>query len=61
MQGWVRNLPDGRVEVWAQAEQGDWESWEAGLRQGPTGSRVSEVAIFAVSPDEGLTSFAITD
>lgn len=61
MLGWVRNLPDGRVEVWAQAEHGDWVSWEAGLRQGPPGARVSKVAVFEVSPLEGLTTFSITD
>ncbi|NNM53335.1 MAG: acylphosphatase [Spirochaetales bacterium] len=61
MLGWVRNLPDGQVEVWAQAEHGDWESWEAGLRQGPPGSRISEVSVFEVSPRDGLAAFAITD
>ena len=61
MVGWVRNLPDGRVEAWAQTEEGDWPLWEAGLRQGPPGARVSEVTVFEVNPDEGLATFRIVD
>lgn len=56
--GWVRNLPDGSVEVWAEAdaerigELGDW------LRDGPGGARVSGVQSETAAP-VGLEGFEI--
>lgn len=46
--GWVRNLPDGRVEVRAEGERDSIERFEAALRRGPAGARVEA---FAVEPD----------
>jgi acylphosphatase len=41
--GWVRNLPDGRVEVRAQAEIGVLEQFADWLRQGPPAAKVTGV------------------
>ena len=41
--GWVRNLPDGSVEAWAEGNETDLDSLEAVLRGGPSGSRVKFV------------------
>lgn len=41
--GWVRNLPDGRVEVMAYGQPEVLEQFHAWLRQGPELAEVSEV------------------
>jgi acylphosphatase len=41
--GWVRNLPDGGVEVLAQAEPAVLERFHDWLRQGPPAARVTNV------------------
>ena len=43
IRGWVRNLPDGRVEVVAAGEQTQLDELAARLRQGPRFSRVEDV------------------
>ena len=56
--GWVRNLPDGSVEVWAEAEAGSIEVLTAWLHEGPGGARVSEVVEEEAVP-AGLEGFEI--
>lgn len=41
--GYVRNLPDGSVEVVAQGPQAGLASLESALRHGPPGARVQDV------------------
>jgi acylphosphatase len=41
--GWVRNLPDGGVELEAEGEQGALDRLLAFLRQGPPAARVQTV------------------
>jgi acylphosphatase len=41
--GWVRNLPDGRVEVLAAGEEENLSAFREDLRRGPGGASVSEV------------------
>lgn len=56
--GWVRNLPDGTVEV---VFEGDPEAVEALLsfcREGPRGARVDRVEISEQEP-EGLIAFEV--
>jgi acylphosphatase len=43
VRGWVRNLPDGSVEVVAVGEPGAIERLDARLSAGPPGSFVAEV------------------
>lgn len=43
LSGWVRNLPDGRVEVLACGSPKDLSRFEATLRVGPSGARVENV------------------
>ena len=41
--GYVRNLPDGAVEVWAEGERNQLERLSSFLNVGPPGARVKEV------------------
>ena len=43
--GWVRNMPDGCVEVEAAAESTELNKFEHAIRIGPPGARVSDVAV----------------
>jgi acylphosphatase len=43
--GWVRNLPDGRVEVLAQGEPDAIARFEAQIREGPPHARVGEFLV----------------
>lgn len=44
LRGWVRNLPDGRVEVLAQGADKSLQELHNALRQGSPWSRVRDVA-----------------
>lgn len=54
--GWVRNLPDGSVEVWASGEAGQLELLKGELARGPSGARVEAVTAMADAPSHPLTS-----
>lgn len=56
--GWVRNLPDGRVEVVFEGPQEAVESMVRWCHQGNPAARVSNVAVNYGQP-EGLEDFEI--
>jgi acylphosphatase len=56
--GWVRNLPDGRVEAVFEGARGAVDTLVAFAREGPRGARVDWVDVEAEEP-EGLTGFEI--
>ena len=45
LRGWVRNLPDGRVEIAAEGDAGAVARFERLVRRGPPGARVDGVEI----------------
>jgi len=49
--GWVRNLPDGRVEIVAGGEEGALTVLEDGLRRGPKFARVETVEKVEIQDD----------
>ena len=51
--GWVRNLPDGRVEAMVEGENDAVTRMERALWQGPGGARVSAVAVDDSEPPSG--------
>jgi acylphosphatase len=57
--GWVRNLPDGRVEVLAQAESSALEQFCAWLQQGPPAARVSHLERSSETPADPAQDFHI--
>jgi acylphosphatase len=56
--GWVRNLPDGRVEAVIEGPARAVQAVVDWCRQGPTGARVSEVEVTDEEP-EGLDTFEV--
>lgn len=56
--GWVRNLPDGTVEVWIQGEASRVDELLEWLRHGPRAARVERVDVDQVTP-AALATFEI--
>jgi acylphosphatase len=56
--GWVRNLPDGRVEAVFEGPAGQVERLVDWSRRGPDRALVADVAVQAEQP-EGLSTFQI--
>ena len=56
--GWVRNLPDGRVEAVFEGEPDAVERLVDFVREGPRGARVDWVDVGAEEP-EGLSGFEV--
>jgi acylphosphatase len=50
VRGWVRNLPDGRVEVLAEGEPGSLERFHAEIQRGPRHAVVEEVRVTEETP-----------
>src|SRR5262249_52387303 len=57
--GWVRNLPDGRVEAAAEGDADAVERFERALGQGPPAARVDDVEVEAVAPTGRDTGFFV--
>ena len=43
--GWVKNLPDGAVAVWAEGPRAELEKFHQWLQHGPPAARVQQVQI----------------
>lgn len=56
--GWVRNLPDGRVEAFVEGDADTVERVERALRHGPGGARVDHVSVVD-DVEGGYTNFSI--
>ena len=57
--GWVRNLPDGRVEAYVEGDPQAVTQIEAALRSGPRGARVQTVAVEDEDAAGSYTDFSI--
>jgi acylphosphatase len=58
--GWVRNLPDGRVEALVEGERDAVARVERALRSGPHHARVDRLNAVDEEPGGTLTDFSIT-
>jgi acylphosphatase len=56
--GYVRNLPDGRVEALVEGDAEAVERVERALRRGPAGARVERVDVEPVAPSGRATGFS---
>ena len=59
LSGWVRNLPDGSVEIHAEGDRELLEDLAARVEQGPTFGRVDDLAVDWVAPDGSYHQFTI--
>jgi acylphosphatase len=57
--GWVRNTPEGDVEVWAEGPGEKLEAFLKWLRRGPLGARVETVRHETRAPRGDYTSFTV--
>ena len=57
--GWVRNLPDGEVEGFAEGPKIRLEQWIERLKKGPPSARVEQVAVDWQTPQKTYSSFSI--
>jgi acylphosphatase len=57
--GWVRNLSDGRVEVFAQGDPDRLATFRAWLEVGPRAARVDQLTLTTVDVDPTLSDFFI--
>jgi acylphosphatase len=57
--GWVQNLPNGDVEVWAEGDAAKLESLRQWLQQGPPGSRVESLQCDDLKPTGKYRTFEI--
>lgn len=59
LSGWVRNLPDGRVQVEVEGPRVNVEAWLARLRVGPWRSSVTGVTVTWKAARGARRGFAI--
>jgi acylphosphatase len=59
VKGFIRNLPDGRVEAFAQGSERSVEAFKQDLTAGPRFSQVSEVEETVLEPAKDFSTFRI--
>jgi acylphosphatase len=59
LHGYVRNLPDGRVEIVAEGEADALERFERAVQGGPAGARVETCDVADLTPTGRTTGFTI--
>ena len=57
--GWVKNLPDGSVQVLVQGEKPEIETFVDYLRIGPSMARVQNVSISKIEQAEDFVEFNV--
>ena len=57
--GWVRNMPDGSVEAYAEGPRKALEAWISRLKEGPPLSRVEALQPTWRNPEGSAQSFSI--
>lgn len=60
LSGWVRNMPSGDVEVWAEGPEEKLQSLLKWLQHGPPGARVDAVRCDKRQPTGQYRGFAVS-
>lgn len=59
VRGYVKNLPDGRVEIVAVGEEGRVDALLEWASQGPPGARVKDIMLKPLETDEQFDRFFV--
>lgn len=59
LSGWVRNLPDGRVEIVAEGDESALQEFRRWCGQGPAAARVDQMEVKEESASGELTGFSV--
>jgi acylphosphatase len=59
--GYVRNLPDRRVEALIEGDLQAVTRVERAIRSGPAGARIEHVDVDVLTPSGAFTSFRVTN
>lgn len=59
LKGWVRNLPEGKVEVWAEGKEDKISELRSHLQQGPPEAYVTSVQEIEEEPHRTYPDFSI--
>jgi acylphosphatase len=59
VRGYVRNLPDGRVEAWAQGSEKAVAEFTRDVTAGPRFSNVTDIEELVVEPTSEFSTFRI--
>ena len=57
--GWVKNLPDGRVELQVEGDDEEVDEFLVAVREGQLSGNIQGEEIHDVSPLEGVSGFSI--
>jgi len=57
--GWVRNLPDGRVEASVEGDTEAVDRFERAIRHGPRGARVEQFDVYDDVPSGQHAGFSV--
>ncbi len=58
IKGWVRNTPDGKVEVWAQGKKGDIYDFLGEVQQ-EFSRHITDIQTEDVEPSQGFKDFQV--
>ena len=61
LKGWVRNLPDGRVEIDVQGEESQLDQFLLEIKSGSQLAVVQDISVETRRPDDTMTDFRIQD
>ncbi|MGO8693654.1 MAG: acylphosphatase [Rectinemataceae bacterium] len=59
LRGWVRNLPDGSVELWVEGDRNALDEYRIWLERGPAGSWIRGVHVEPHEPTGFYSTFSI--